>query len=527
MSKLMKFAPVVAAVVALTGCATSQLVNGDVATSSVRVTQESAANKENVLNANQRRVAAQDVQRPFLAGKSQPLSREATMPDRLRRSVPVTALFSGGSVPLETALQQLSKAAGVTLTATPDALLPAAQFGARGTPATANSPIQAPTRVVVQANNTPLWTVLDDIAAQAGASWRPNATGAEFYRLETRVYELNSINQVSGTSSSLGRQGGANAQFESQSKSGFEVKDRNVLAGIKSAVEAMLTNGGKLVLSPETQTLVVTDTVESLQRVDSFVKAQNKALGRRVRMVVEAIEVVAKDGNDLGLDWTGVYESANRALKVASPTSLVSSYAGSVGVTRSAGNYEGSSLVINALNEVGRVVNRRVFPVMATSGTPVTQALRSTFNYVDQVQATAISSSVINTTAQAPTVSQKDETVGTLMTVVPDAKADGTIFVSLSFDVTAADPLRPFTVGSGASAVTVQQKTINGNGILQQVPLRSGKTEVIGGMEVSTSQSTKRRLGDGVPMIFGGSDSLSSNKSVLLILVTAVTEEGI
>ena len=124
-------------------------------------------------------------------------------------------------------------------------------------------------------------------------------------------------------------------------------------------------------------------------------------------------------------------------------------------------------------------------------------------------------------------MTQKDETVGTFLTLVPTAKADGTIFLSVSFDVTSAEPLRPFTVGSGASAVTVQQKTINGTGTIQEVPIRSGRTEVIGGVEILNSQSTTRRLGEGVPMVLGGSDSASSTRSVLVILVTAVSEEGI
>lgn len=515
------------ALVVISGCATTKQVATDVSATTTRAEQQQQSMKDSILKSEKARVTQQDVNRPYLAGNTQPLARDATMPDVLRRSVPVTALFSSGSVDLATALQQLSAASGISISATSDALLPASEFAPRIGAGAGSSPIQAPTRVVVRANNTPLWSVLDDIASQAHASWRPLENGAEFFRVETRVFELNAIPQSATTSSSLGRQGGANAQFDSQSRSSFEMKDQNLISGIQKSVEAMLTKGGRLTMSPETQTLVVTDTSESLKLISAYVKEQNKSVGRRVRMLVEAIEVVSKDGSDLGLDWNLVYATANRALSIGSPTSLVSPLAGAFSQTRSTGAYSGSSMVIKALNEVGRVVNRRSFPVMTTSGRPITQAIRSTFNYVDQVQATAIASSVISTQAQSPTVMQKDETVGTFLTMIPTAKADGTIFLSVSFDVTSAEPLRPFTVGSGASAVTVQQKTINGTGTIQEVPIRSGRTEVIGGVEVVNSQSTARRLGDGIPMIFGGSDSVNSSKSVLVILVTAVSEEGI
>lgn len=513
------------ALLVLAGCSATTQVAHETAALSSRVDNTQALMRESIMNAERNRAAMQDVSRPYLAGNTMPLSREATMPAALRRSVPITALFSSSPVDLSTALQQISNAAGMSMTATSDALMPASAFAAK-TGAT-SSPLQAPTRVTVRANNSPLWSVLDDIASQAGASWRPTPMGAEFYRVQTQVFELNAIPQVANTSSSLGRAGGSNSQFDAQSKSSFELKDQNVIAGIQKSVEAMLSTGGKMTISPETQTLVVTDTAEALSRIAAYVKEQNRTVGRRVRMLVEVVEVASKDSNDLGVDWSLVYATANRALSLSSPTSLVSSQTGALGMNRKTGAFADTSVVIKALSEVGRVVNRRSFPVMTTSGRPITQALRSTFNYVDQVQATAIASSVLSTQAQAPTVSQKDETVGTFLTLVPTAKADGTIFLSVSFDVTSAEPLRPFTVGAGASAVTVQQKTVNGTGTILEVPIRSGRTEIIGGVEVASTQSNARRLGDGMPMVLGGSDASSVSKSVLVILVTAVAEEGI
>lgn len=183
-------------------------------------------------------------------------------------------------------------------------------------------------------------------------------------------------------------------------------------------------------------------------------------------------------------------------------------------------------MVVRALNEVGVVVNRRLFPFLTTSGRPVTQAIRSTFNYVDQVQATSVASSASNTNSIAPTVTQKDETVGTFVTLVPTAKPDGTIFLSLSFDQTSAQPLVPFTVGSASSSVTVQQKTIDGNGIIQEVPIKSGQSIVVGGIESMTSQNTIRRLLPNAPILAGGGDTSRVTKSRLILIVTAQAEEG-
>lgn len=513
-----------AAAALLAGCATStqERVKTDRGDADVRIAAEQSAFRKQLDEANARRVAAQVVDRPFIAGGVKPLARGVAMPEQLRRSVPVTALFSAGGADLETALRQISQASGLLLTATPDALLSPSAFGPKL--AGAASPVGAPPRVVLQVQNQPLWQLLDDVARQTQTTWRPVASGAEFYRVETRTFPLSVVAQSADTNAALGRNGGSNQVFESQSKTSFSSKDLNPAAGILKAVDAMLSAGGKVTLSAESGTLVVTDTPAALARVEKFLDEQNKLLSRRVRMVLDVVEVADKDQSDVGLDWSLLYTKASGALTMATPGSLVSAQAGSFGINQTTGQFAGSTLAVKALSEVGVVVNRRSFPLLTTSRRPVTQAIRSTFNYVDQVQAVSQASS--STTVQAPTVTQKDETVGTFVTVMPTAQVDGSIILSLSFDQTSAQPLVPFTVGSSSSSVTVQQKTIDGTGIIQEIPMRSGQSVVVGGIESATSQDTIRRLLPGAPILTGGSNSSKLVKTRMVLIVTAVIEEG-
>ena len=113
-----------------------------------------------------------------------------------------------------------------------------------------------------------------------------------------------------------------------------------------------------------------------------------------------------------------------------------------------------------------------------------------------------------------------------LIAMTSSASISSPTFMVPSSAVT-ADPLRPYTVGTGASQVTVQQKTINGAGTIQEVPVRSGRAEIIGGIELTTSQTTSRRMGEGVPIIAGGSNVNARTKAVTVLLVTATVEEGI
>lgn len=518
MKKILAIGVLTVVACALQGCGSMKAYE-DAAHASKQITSTRGAMVSNILDSEQYRIAAQDVSRPYIAGNSKPLSREVSLPEVLRRPTPVTALYSSTPVDLATAAQQLSDAARITINVTSDALLPPSAFAQKSGATGATNTAGAPSRVLLRVQNQPLWQVLDDIARQASVSWRPVPGGAEFYRLETRIYYLSAIPPTANVSASLGKNGSTNAAFEARSKTSFETKDQNVLKGIFSTVDALISKGGKVVVSGENQTLIVTDTVESLNRVEEFVKQQNKMMSARVRVMVEAIEVVDKDNSEIGVDWNSIFATASGVLSGATATSLTGNAAGSYQWQ----NREGTTaLVIKALNDVGTVVNRRSFPFLTTSGRPVTQAIRSTFNYVDQVSAPNQGNTLL-TTQVAPTITQKEETVGTFITMVPTAKPDGTVFLSVSYDVTSAQPLVPFTSGG----ITVQQKTIDGQGVIQEVPIRSGQTIVIGGIETQTTQNTGRRLAPGLPMLLGGSDVTKLMRSRMVLLVTAMVEEGV
>jgi len=511
----------------LSGCASMDTIRGTkqlVEQEQNRAAQQVQIYQGNLAQAQQRRQAAQEVNAPFIAGNAVPLAREVNLPDILKANLPINALFSGQPVTFEEALRQLSAATGLVITATPDALQDASSFAPRSK--SEKSPVQPPPRAMIQARNTPIWKVLDDVAAQTRTWWRPTPTGAEFYRLVTRQYDLSFVPQTASTRAIVGRNTATQNAFAADTQTSFVMDGLSQAEAVKVATETMLSGAGRATFVRETQTLVVVDTPEVHELVDAYVKRLNSIFNRKIRMVVEAIEVTNKRQMDLGVDWNLVYNTILAALDATAPASSTAAAAGSLSFQPALGRFAGSSLVIRALSESGYAVNRTVFPVVTMSGRPVTRALRSTFNYVDQVQTTAVTSSS-NQTVQAPTITQKDETVGTLLTLVPIAQPDGRILLSAYFDVTSAEPLRPFTVGQGATAVTVQQKTINGSSSIQEVTLRAGRTELIGGVDVVARSAIDRSLTEETPFFLGGSVARGNTKSITVLLVTAVIEDQV
>nr|MBF0684619.1 hypothetical protein [Pseudomonas sp.] len=158
-----------------------------------------------------------------------------------------------------------------------------------------------------------------------------------------------------------------------------------------------------------------------------------------------------------------------------------------------------------------------------------THAVRTTFSWIDQVQTTAISTvndAGVGGALPSVSVSQKQETVGQFLTIVPDAQEDGQVLLSVAYDTTVAQPLTSVTFGRGENAVQIQQLTIDGSGSVQQVELRPGQPMIVSGFDRQNSQASSRRLDAGLPMLFGGQERASEARETTVVILTALVEEG-
>lgn len=127
----------------------------------------------------------------------------------------------------------------------------------------------------------------------------------------------------------------------------------------------------------------------------------------------------------------------------------------------------------------------------------------------------------------AVSVSQKSETVGSLITLVPDAQEDGQILLSLAYDNTVAQPLKTVTFGDDDHPLQLQQMTIEGNGTVQQLALQPGQPLVVSGFDRQVSESAERRLVPGAPALLGGGDRLDAQRLTTVLIITARIEEGL
>src|SRR5690606_28804978 len=127
-------------------------------------------------------------------------------------------------------------------------------------------------------------------------------------------------------------------------------------------------------------------------------------------------EVSHKDHQELGIDWSLVFGTLQQQGRSRSPLSLLGDQVGTgLALDLLSGRWRDSSLLIQALSEVGTVVRHTTVPLQTLNRRPVTHAVRTTFSYIDQVQVTTVASAA--GTSSAPSVTQKEETVGSFLTV--------------------------------------------------------------------------------------------------------------
>ncbi|HCW20284.1 MAG TPA: hypothetical protein DHL02_20535, partial [Achromobacter sp.] len=334
----------------LGGCTTSQQVT----------TLNRAANERQAVLANrhqafaeglsdrQARIAAQDVAAPWIAGKPQPLARAVSLPPALRENVPTTLMLAD-EADLPAMAQRLGAATGIPVRVRPDALLPLEQFLPR---LAVDTGLSAPSavRFEVRDGPLPLADLLDALAARFSVHWRYVRDALEFYRTETRVFDVRALSLASTVDVRLGRSGSAEGEgFESTSNTTLSAKEHNALAVLRASIIPFLTRSGLVADAVDgASSLVVTDTPEALERVAHYLDRENKALTRRVRLVFEEITVIVRQSASGGMDWNALYAAASSSARMAFPAAAPIG-AGLLEAGVGQGPFDGSRAVVSAL----------------------------------------------------------------------------------------------------------------------------------------------------------------------------------
>ena len=268
---------------ALAGCAASQHAADLNRAAKDRLAAVSARHQAFAqgLSDRQARIAAQDVAAPWVAGAPQPLAREVSLPPALRENVPTTLMLAD-ETDLFALAQRLGAATGIPVRVQPEALLPIEQFLPR-LAVTGGVSLPAPVRMEVRDGPLPLADLLDALAARFSVHWRYVRNALEFYRTDTRVFDVRALSLASAVDVRLGRSGSDDGEgFESTSSTTLSAKEHHALAVLRASIVPFLTRSGLVADAVDgASSIVVTDTPEALERVAHYLERENKAMTRR------------------------------------------------------------------------------------------------------------------------------------------------------------------------------------------------------------------------------------------------------
>lgn len=481
---------------------------------------------------NQRQTPSSEhqINKPWVSGQPIALAPEVNLPKALRADVKTTLIFHKKAVSLVEVGQRIAMATGIPVRVLPEAMLASHHFMPRLQSVPVSAQTRVPTEAMMPMGTRPLSEVLDLIAAGHDIQWRYTGKAIEFFRTQTRVFDIRALTLAASTQMQLGKAGGgANGGFESSAQTTLSMTAQPLLDDIRQRVEPLMTRAGTISAQPgNLSSIVVTDTPSALDAIAAYLDQANRAMSRRVRLVFEEMTVTRSQAHEQGIDWSLALATEVAALQVGSSTlSGMAPVLGSASASVPVMKGITSSVLAKAVSKYADIRRHTTVPLVTLNRRPVTHAVRSTFTYVDQIQSVGATKKE-DAKASLPgiAVSQKRETVGAFLTLVPDIQVDGQVLLSVAYDNTTALPLETLAFGGPEQSLQVQQLNLQGNGTLQQVALHPGRTTLIAGFEQRNDETQQGRLSPDAPRLLGGNDRLEHRKSITLIFVTAQVEDG-
>jgi type IVB pilus formation R64 PilN family outer membrane protein len=458
----------------------------------------------------------EDVERPFVGNNQIMAAKSVQWPAALRRQAKITMAFSDNRadsagymvVPINEFAHQIYLATGVPVRVKADAV-----SDANGKPVFVSMPA---------AYVGALPDLFDQLAGRHRVFAQYDNGTLEFFRTTTRSFLL---------SAPMGSTG---FDFEATSgagDSGFSGKTSTVTKGeamnssklLITAIEEMVTKGVKPIYNDGTGTLTITDSPHVLDNIATFLDRQNHLMRRQIVFDIDVIKYTQTNRGETGVDWSIVYqrvkEMSGAAIALTGPAAAINPGASAIGFitkpgTSGDGRFNGSSILVKALNVDGSATVTQHFSGQTTNRTAIVRAFNKAFEYVNE---TTVATSQTGVAVGQKT---KQDNEGRAIMILPSVSSETEAMVDISIRETTKNPFGRNTIGSGATQQTVLLLDKDTDLIRQRLYLRNGETRVVAGLTRTTSQGSHQSLDRNVSAIFGGTAMGNRSDDQYYLVVT-------
>lgn len=379
---------------------------------------------------------------------------------------------------------------------------------------------------------------LDVVASRYSVYWEWNSNAIRFFRLASKSFRLTALpgdttlsatvsaqsnNQAGGGGGgggggASGGAGGSTMTSNNNQASGVSFSGLSVWKGVEDSIKTMLTPQGKVVVTPATGTITVTDNPKVLAMVERFVEQQNHALGRQVAVNVRVLAVKLENSDHYGINWEAVYNDVSRSLGVGFASTAGSLIEGTAALTISSigtdSRWAGSKAVINALSKQGRVSQVTSASVTTLNNQPAPLQVGKQTSYLASSDTTTAGQGVTTTSLQPGTI-----TTGFSMNLVPHILDDSKLLLQYAVNLSELNgEIKTFTSGTN----NIQIPEVSSRNFLQRVSLNSGDTLVVAGFEKTDLSSEQQGVGDAENVALGGGHKGVREKTVIVVLLQPV-----
>jgi type IVB pilus formation R64 PilN family outer membrane protein len=378
--------------------------------------------------------------------------------------------------------------------------------------------------------------LLDTVTGSMGLSWRydQDQRVIKIFYYETRTFQVYTLNKKTtfnstvkaGMSSSAGVSGtGGQGTTGSTGVSGDSGSTQTTTTEITGTVAEDIENTVRSMLSlnrmayaKATGTISITDRPDILDRVQTYLDAENATITKQVLFNMEILSVTLNNKDQYGIDWNLVYQSSKGGfgLKNTFPGMDSSAVGGSFNILDTGSPWNGSKLLIQALSQQGTVVSRQQ-PSITTLNLQAAPVQIGRVNGFLAASQTTSSANVGATTALTP----GSITSGFNMSMLPFVLPDNRMLLQLTLSMIGQPEFETFTSGDSS----IQNPDYGIQIFDQNVKLKSGQTLVISGFDQSTENSSKSGTGSASNFLFGGGGTRDSNREVIVLMITPVVME--
>lgn len=364
--------------------------------------------------------------------------------------------------------------------------------------------------------------LLDLIAARYNIFWEWERNSINFFKTKSKTFRLVALPGDTSFSSSVGSKSedssGGGGESTSANKSDnannskIEFSSLSVWKGIEDSLNTMISEDGKLTVTPSTGTITVDDTPTVLARVGKFIDEQNEALSRQVVINVKVLSVDLRSSDQYGINWNEVYKRAvgleyiTRFDVAAESSTLTYSVFG--------GGASGSNALLSALSEEGKVSQVTSASIMTINNQPAPIQVGNKLAYL------ASSTLTRGTSGTGDTITlQPGEVVsGFNMSVLPHILDSKKMMLQYAVDLSALKGMQSIA----ALGTSIQLPEVDTRNFLQRVIINSGDTLVISGFEQFDSSGDGQGIGHPRNALLGGSATEKEAKRIIVVLIQPV-----